>query len=544
MTVTLRPYQQASVDALWDYFAKYSGNPLVVVPTGGGKSWIQAAFIKSVLERFPNERFLLLTHVKELIQQNAEKLEQLLPWGTVGVYSAGLRRRELDRAVTVAGVQSIHKRAPELGRVSLVMIDECHRVPTKGEGMYRNLLADLQVMNPHVKIIGLSATPYRLGTGWLHRGKGRLFTDIAYQVPVLDLIRDGYLSPLRSKSGVAAADLSGVHVRGGEFVARELEQVMDDEDLVSAALDEVETFCADRKKWILFCSGVQHATHVRDELRERGIPSECVTGETPAAERDEIIRRFKAGEFRALTNVSVLTTGFDAPDIDAVIMMRPTQSASLYQQMVGRGLRLAPGKADCLVLDFAGNIQRHGPIDRVDVRSPDERHGEGGGPPPTKTCETCREEVLISTSVCPACSTAFPLGDGPGIQTEASSLPILSSDDPDEGIERLTVTHVDYAIHEKPGKPDSLRVTYFCGLTSFREWVLLEHHGYARTKAERWWRTMAQSSEVPDTIDAFADASEGLLLKPREIVVDTRGRYPRILQLIGLHHDAESEAAE
>lgn len=532
MSVTLRPYQKACVEALWDYFREKSGNPLVVVPTGGGKSWIQAAFIRSVLERYPGQRFLLLTHVKELVEQNSQKLEALLPFGSVGVYSAGLRRRELGCPVTVCSVQSVWRRTEELGLVDLVMIDECHRVPTKGEGMYRRLLEDLRTLNPRVKVIGLSATPFRLKSGYLHRGKDRIFTDVAYDVPVLQLIEDGFLCKLRSKSGVSAADLSGVHTRGGEFVASELEAVMNDEDLVRRALDEVEAWCGDRKKWIVFCAGVSHATAVRDAMRQRGITAECVTGKTPREERDRIVADFKAGKFRALTNVNVLTTGFDSEDIDAVVMMRPTKSASLYVQMVGRGLRIHPSKEDCLVLDFAGNIERHGPIDRVFVDAPERK---SPGEPLVKTCpnEQCREVLPLSAQSCSVCGFEFPQPEPkPAHDTKASDLPILSRPDLG-GLEVVQVHRVDYAKHSKPGKPPSLRVTYWAGLISYREWVCLEHGGPAGMRAIRWWRERS-SGPVPVTVDeALEQAAE--LKVPRELAISFKGKYPEVVSHIGLH---------
>lgn len=519
----LRPYQRAALEALWRYFEEKSGNPLLVVPTGGGKSWIQAAFIRGVLERYPSERFLCLSHVKELIAQNAEKLEALLPFGSVGIYSAGLRRRELGKAVTVASVQSIYRRACDLGPVSIVMIDECHRVPTRGEGMYRQLLADLRVINSHVKVIGLSATPFRMKSGWLHQGDDSLFTDIAYEVPVLDLIEQGYLSKLRSKTGVTEADLSRVRIRGGEYVASELEAVMNQDQLIEAALDEVERFCAGRRKWLVFCAGVDHARAVRDAFRRRGMTSECVTGDTPHAERDDIIARFKAGAVRALTNVAVLTTGFDAPDIDAVVMMRPTQSPGLYAQIVGRGLRIAPGKDDCLILDFAGNIARHGPIDRLEVS-----HEVGGGPAPGKVCPECRETVWVAATECPECGFEFPMmepGERMPHETKASSAPILSTEE--TAIETVPVERVEYARHEKLGKPPSLRVTYWAGLASYREWVCLEHEGFARRKAHEWWARRSPNPP-PESVDEALDAASELV-EPDEIVINTLGKYPEII---------------
>src|SRR5690606_37317419 len=163
------------------------------------------------------------------------------------------------------------------------------------------------------------------------------------------LIRQGFLCRLISKAGVARADLSGVHVRNGEYVGRELERACDQDAIVQAACDEIVALCADRRAWIVFAAGVKHAEHVCQALRDRGIASATVDGTTASGERAARIAAFQRGELRALVNVNVLSEGFDATHIDAVVLMRPTKSAALYYQQVGRGLRLHPAKTDCLV---------------------------------------------------------------------------------------------------------------------------------------------------------------------------------------------------
>ncbi len=535
--VKLRAYQQEAIDALWTYFSKYTGNPLIVVPTGGGKSHIQAAWIERCLDAFPETRFLCLTHVKELVEQNAAKLDARLGPLKVGVYSAGLRRRELGRPVTVASVQSVLKRPGALERIDMVIIDECHRVPTKGHGQYRQLLDDLRTMNPALKVIGLSATPYRMGSGWLHEGDDAIFSDIAYEVPILQLIGDGYLSPLRSKSGVSEADLSGVRTRAGEFVKGELEAVMDDVDLVERTLDEVEHHAADRKKWLIFCAGIQHAEHVRDARRERDISAEMVSGKTPAAERDRIVRDFKAGKFRALTNVGVLTTGFDAPDVDCVIMLRPTKSPGLYAQIIGRGLRIAPGKEDCLILDFAGNVRRHGPVDQIKVRN---KRGKGGGVAPMKVCPECRNVTHASARECGECGFAFPIEEAPVHEAKADEAPVLSTEKREPELDIHAVDEVSYRSHPgRDGKPPTFRVTYRCGLQTFTEFVPIEH---ARGSyfGRKWWR--ARSSEEPPKTVMEAIRRQGELMVPEELEVDHQPRYPRVIRALGLHRIAVRSA--
>lgn len=523
----LRAYQQEAIGALWTYLATKNGNPLVVIPTGGGKSHVIGQLALDVFDRYPDERVLCVTHVKELVEQNAEKLRGYCGKHRVGIYSAGLGRRDASRAVTVAGIQSVYRKAKAIGPVGLIIIDECHRVPTKGVGMYRRFLDEMLAWRPagHTRIVGLSATPYRLKSGFLHEGDDRIFTDIAYEVGIRRLIDEGFLSPLRSKSGITEADLSGVHTRGGEYVASELESAMDKEALISGALDEVQKFAADRKKLLFFCAGVKHAKSVTEALRERGVSAELVTGKTPNGERDRIIRRFKAGKFRALVNVSVLTTGFDAPDIDCLVMLRPTKSTGLYVQMVGRGTRIAPSKTDCLVLDFAGNITRHGPIDAVNVEGKDRKRK---GQAPVRVCPGCRNVLAIQLLECPECGHTFdPPKAKPTHETRASEAKILTDDKPARDIHALDVQGIGYSKHEKEGKPPSIRVEYKCGLQWFREWVCLWHGGFAGRKAAQWWRERG-GDDIPATIEDALVACEHLR-RPSKIVVDVAERFPRVI---------------
>ncbi len=373
--IELRDYQRAAIDALYAWFRAGRGSPLVVAPTGSGKSVILAEFARSAVVAYPETRILIVTHVRELIAQNHAALIRLWPDAPAGIYSAGLGKRQLGRQVLVAGVQSIARRARELGRVDLVIVDEAHLVPRSSDTQYGRLFEGLRRANPSLKVIGLTATPYRLDSGLLHGGANALFDGIAHDIPVGMLVERGHLAPLVSKRPAAAFDTAGLHRRMGEFVEREMMERISG-DPTRAAVAEIVELGRDRRSWIAFCISVEHARAVRDELREHGVIAETVTGETPGPERDRWLRAYRAGQVRALTSVGVLTTGFDAPATDLIAMLRPTASTGLYIQMAGRGMRTAPGKDDCLVLDFAGNVMRHGPVDAIAL--PQEKTGGKG----------------------------------------------------------------------------------------------------------------------------------------------------------------------
>ena len=514
--LTLRPYQEAAITSIYGYFQTHTGNPLVVIPTAGGKSLVMASFIEGVLKAWPDQRILIVTHVRELIAQNYAEMIGLWPDAPAGIYSAGLGKREAHARILFAGIQSIHRRAAEIGHTDLVLIDEAHLIPGKSSTMYRRFLDALKGINPALKVIGLTATPFRLDCGMLHEGQNALFTDIAFEAPVRELIDAGYLSPLVSKQPATRLDVSKVGTRAGDFIARDLAAAVDQDAITRAAVTEIIEHGRDRKSWLAFCSGVEHALHVAEEFGRQGISCRTIFGDTPKDERDAILLAFKRGEIRALASMGVLTTGFNAPGVDLIALLRPTQSAGLYVQMVGRGTRLAPGKENCLVLDFAGNVRRHGPIDLVRPKRPGDG---GGGEAPTKVCPDCDSIIALSATECPDCGYVFPPREVK-IAPTAATLPVLSPRAP----QWVAVSNLSCSRHDKRGGRPSLKVTYSCGLTAYQEWICFEHEGYARRKAEDWWRKRAPGQPVPCSVNEALALSRSLT-RPSHIAVRPSGRY-------------------
>jgi DNA repair protein RadD len=485
----LREYQQRTIDQLYAWFKDGGrGNPCLVLPTGSGKSHIVAALCKDALQNWPETRVLMLTHVKELIEQNAEKMRQHWPGAPMGIYSASIGRKELGEPITFAGIQSVRSKARELGHIDLVIIDECHLVNHKDEGGYRRLLDDLMAINPIMRVVGLTATPYRLGHG-LITDKPALFDALIEPISIEELIFKGYLSTLRSKVTKAKLDVTGVHKRGGEFIESELQAAVDTDDKNQAVVQEVMALAGDRKAWLFFCAGVKHADHIAEALRQQGVAAECVTGDTPKKEREQILADFKAGKLKALTNANVLTTGFDYPDIDLVVMLRPTMSASLYVQMAGRGMRVKSHTDHCLVLDFAGVVSTHGPITNV---QPPKKGGDGNGDAPLKVCENCDELVHISVMVCPACQHPFPVKEAKKLQLHNDDIMGLDG-------QELEVTSWAWREHiSKASGKQMLAVTYYGSLsdTPITEYFPIAHDGYAGQMAVQKLITIAERAQV------------------------------------------------
>lgn len=525
----LRPYQDETVDAIFGFLRSREGNPCAVLPTGAGKSLVLAELCREVAGW--GCRVLVLAHVKELLEQNAAKIRALAPDLGVGIFSAGLGQKDLGYTVTVAGIQSVYQLAAALGTINLVIVDEAHLIPPEGDGMYRYLLKDLLRINPKMRVVGLTATPYRTKAGSIC-GPDNILTHVCHEVSVTDLIAQGYLSRLRAKSGTDIADMSGVAVRGGEYVAGEAQKAMDTDFLVESACAEIVRLTEDRRSVLIFSAGVDHGLHIVRTLDEKhGVTCGFVDGKTSDADRDATLKRFQAGDLKYLCNVNVLTTGFDAPNIDCIALLRSTLSPGLYYQMVGRGFRIAEGKEDCLILDYGGNVLRHGPVDAIRLGSAPKG---GGGSPPIRECPECNEIVGISVKACPCCGHTFEVADE---EAKATHAPTAGTEAPvSQGAERIEsrVIETRYHIHTKRNNedaPKTLRVEYRLGLVdTVSEWVCFSHEGFARRKAEQWWAKRSTEPVPATTEDAYELAQAGSLAKTKSIVVQKEpGKFDKIV---------------
>jgi DNA repair protein RadD len=345
-----------------------------------------------------------------------------------------------------------------------------------------------------------------------------ILNHVCYEVGVKELIVKGYLSPLVTKASRIDIDTSGLHVRAGEFVADEAEELMNTDELVEAACNEIIGMTETRQSVLIFAAGVEHGRHIAEVMSDKfGVEAETVFGNTHSQERDSILEDFRGGVLKYLINVNVLTTGFDAPNIDCVAMVRPTLSPGLYYQMVGRGFRLHEGKENCLVLDFGGNVLRHGPVDAVRIRKP---KPNGNDETLAKQCPECRSVIAAGYTVCPDCGYEFPQ-ERRRHEATASTEVIITG-------EATTTEHdvhdVSYSVHRKRGAsedaPCSMRVEYRLGFYKYQsEWICFEHTGYARKKAESWWRRRS-NVPVPKTAEEAVElADDGALCETSKIVI-------------------------
>jgi len=529
MTLQLRPYQQKCIDDLFSYFQRHDGNPLGIIPTGGGKSLIMAEWCKLVFRTDFRARILVVTHVRELVRQNYEELLSLWPDAPAGIYSAGLNKRQINARLLFASIQSVYKRAFQIQQCDMVLVDEAHLIPSRSDTMYRQFLDDLLKINPHLKIIGFTATPFRLDSGMLHRGEGALFDAIAHETNVRDLIDQGFLSRPVSYFESWQIDTSNVGTRAGDFIASQLEVPALDPKAIDNIVSRTIASGQDRKGWLVFGCTVAHCKALAQEFTARGISTATIFGDTSGPERERLIEDYKAQRIRCLVSMGVLTTGFNAKHVDLIVLARPTKSTGLYIQMVGRGTRLHPGKDNCLILDFGGNISRHGPFD--DPNIPDDRKkGKGDGDPLVKYCPDCEAACAISIGSCPECGHEFPPVERK-IFAAPEAAPIMSLPP-----EWLDVDDVSFSLHEKPGKPISLKVTYRTGLVSHNEWICLSHEGYARTKAEGWWLRHAQAPVPANAVEAMMRQKQ--IKVPDQIRVRKSGKFTEVIAHRHLRADA------
>jgi DNA repair protein RadD len=536
--IQLRDYQSRTLAKLWDWFrANPEGNPVIEAVVGAGKSIMLAEAIRQALA-WPGTRVLMCVGSRELCRQNVEKLLHLWPEAPVGIYSAGLKSKQLGTQILYATIGSVYRRWHELGHIDLLMVDECHQISAKDQGMYRDLIRHLLTVCPRVRVIGWTGTAFH-GTGtWLHDAEQPLFTDIAARVTMRELLDAGYLAPLRTPTTTTRLSAEGVKMQGGDYIVRDLARALDQQDLVAACADELVVLGADRQRWLVYGVTVAHAHHIADAFKARGIACAVISAQTPHPKRDASLALLQQGRLRALVNVATLTTGIDIPEVDLLCLMRNTRSPVLFTQICGRGMRTAPGKLDCLLIDFTDTLMALGPVDLIKgkARSKKER-----GEAPFKICDTCGTRNSASARVCLECGTEFEIDETPRHGRQASDAPALSSDLAPR-LERHAVAGVDYHYWSgRDGKLPTLKVTYRGALMRIAsEWICFEHQGYPRTKAVTWLATRAPGSKIPATVDEAEQRAPAELRAPLAVVVNTRPKYPEV---VGYEWDARAQVA-
>lgn len=534
---SLRPYQNEAVDSVISYYTNGGKENIVAaLPTGTGKAVCIAELIMRLLSQWSFMRVIMATHVAELVAQNAEKLMGHWPIAPVGIYNAELRRKDTSQPIIFGSIQSMIGAVDKLGHRDVLIVDEAHLIGKNKNSQYLKFIEGLKAKNPHLVVIGWTATPYRVGMGMITDGP--IFNLLRYDLtgvePFNRLIQAGYLAPLIPQPTDNTLNVDGVKIQNGDFVGSQLQDAVDQDQITYAAMSEMCEKAANRRSWLVFTAGVDHAESAALALRQMGIDAQTMHSKLPKAERSERIKSFKNDSIRCLVTNNMLTTGFDHPPVDAIGVLRPTMSPGLWVQILGRGTRPSEGKNNCLILDFAKNTPRLGPIN--DPRIPN-KPGKPTGEIPVKICPSCGiynhagarycgggsspEEAKI----CGGCAFEFVF-ETKYYQVSGTEDVVRKNEDIEPKINTYSVNHVWYSKHEK-GNKSTLKVTYACGVKSFKEFVPLEHFGQPRDKAIQWWGERHHSIPPIKVEDALMMQND--LRIPFTITVDETHKYPTIV---------------
>ena len=552
-----RCYQVEANDHLWRALHEEQGNPLGVAPTGVGKTFIMNSLAKRLMRKYRKLRILSVTHDATIIGQNANDMRRFWKGADIGIYSAGLKMRDTRNRMIFAGIQSIYKRAYEFGKISILFIDEAHMLSPNDGTMYQRLIIDLMNMNPKMRVVGLSATPYRLGQG--HLLQGEIFDFIAFDYTETEkfmwFVEQGYLSRLITKKAVKEIDISECSIRGGDFNDKDLQVLSNTQENNKAVVEECMRYGMDRNHWMVYASGVEHGMALSDMFNAHGIPAVMLYNKSENREKE--LKRWERGKYRAMVNVGLYTTGYDFKPLDMIAVARATQSTSLWVQMCGRGTRcvyedgfdldtkqgrldaIAAGpKQNCLVLDFAGNTRRLGAINCPIIPKP-RRKGDSNEEfdAPVKVCPECETYNHTRSAKCENCGYEFP--PPKEVTTKAGTEDVMVEASMEPKIEEFPVLDAIYkkGRSRQSGK-DYFRISYTTFNGTFTKYL---HPGSewdaAREKFEKWWwLCLKEKKGKPHLYDYPMEISEAVsraseeLLVPTTITVDLNTKYNDILE--------------
>lgn len=528
-----RWYQDEMVDALINSVNK-SLHPVAAAPTASGKSIVLVKMCAKYLKK-NNKDILILSHTKEILKQDYMALKKY-GFRDFGLYSAGLDKRETGRRITVAGIQSVYNKPELFKNVGIVIVDECHLVSPDDETMYRKLFNKIDA-----QFCGLTATPYRLGSGFIYTGENALFNDLCYDLTTFEnfnrLVEEGYLSKLVTKPTTTKLNTAKLKLVGGDFKQNQMSSEFDKEKINRAIIKEIVEAGVDYKRWLIFAIDIEHAEHLEKLFIEHGILAKAIHSKMED-DRDDVLDAARKGIIRAVINVDILTTGYDDPEIDLLAIVRPTDSPSLHVQINGRGMRIFPGKDHCLVMDFAGNTARLGAINDIQIDDKGFKKEKKDDDKPTRICPECKVEISTRYRTCTECGYEFPVIE----RKTYEKLSITASNDEVFLFKKKLATPdvwrgvVDVSVRRKKGygrRPDSMYVDYLTTAGTVHEQICYDHDGYAKHKANLFVRSRLgyiENLRMPFDLDELFLASK-YFRKPKEIRADTSTKYHKVLDI-------------
>lgn len=543
MGIVLREYQEEMVSSTLaampiDQFI------LLMAGTGAGKTIFFCTLIQRLLEKWPGLRIAILAHRGLLVTQALLKLIKVWPEGKgkIGIASRSVNSRvNVNAPVTIGTIQTLISRTEKTAPFDIIIIDEVHRVaPKNTKSQYQSFLKTMTQYNQNVRVIGLTATPFRLGHGYIYStmcrpGKENWFPHLHYRVGIKELQEKGFLCEYRAKEVVnIESDLKTISV-SGDYNIGELSDIMSQNQQLGSALHAFETYAADRKHILIFCVTIEHAEKLKELFAEK-YKTACIHSKMPKGQCDMILREFEAGRIRIVCNVGMLTEGWDSPAVDCILMCRPTKSAALYVQMAGRGLRPHKDKTDVLILDLANNCREHGDPNNPEIPIPNRQSKKTEAI--LKACPKCFELMPVAAKICKGCGYQWPVEI-----IEENGSPEMQDIKWGEAIENkpfnMDVKYVEISEHiSKKGNrmvKVSLSNDSFINRMEVNEFMMFDpdSHPFARGKAIQTWISLVKT-EPPRNVDEALDRHGELEMSiPPQIQVIEDGRWLKVYKWYG-----------
>ena len=484
-----------------------------------------------------------MAHRKELVAQAENKLKSVWPDAPVGVLAAGMKRFQHNAQILVASRDTLAspKRLEKVGKFDYMIIDEAHNVPPSSLTRYKKIIDTLSERQA-MKVMGCTATPYRMGQGYIYgKRKDHFFKGLAYSVSIPELIQAGYLCRLSAfavnDNAIIDASKVSLKFKNGDFREKELEDIaMVDETIIEVINDWIDNaYTKGRTASVFFCVSVLHATKMTQYLQQYNIKAELITGETPNDKRDQILRDFEDGKIHALCNVGVLTEGWDAPRTDCIALLRPTQSIGLYVQMCGRGMRLHDDKDNCLLLDYGENVARHGCLDEVE---PDESLPGRYKP---KICASCNAINSPSAKECIECGQVFESTQSKVLwtkkerevarRTKAEKQAVLSDERKASVPKNKPITDIYASVVKSKNGSEYCQVVFTVKDEFFpKKMPLMFGHPTAHKMAVRKWKKITTKWGSPSQPWMAAELiNSGAFDTISEIIVQKQGKYENVV---------------
>lgn len=535
----LRPYQQECLDATLTELRR-TPNVLIQAATGAGKTIFFSALIRHCMEQY-NMRIGVVAHREQLVRQAADKLLKVWPGGApqIGMACASVSNVvELERPVVIGSPQTLANRLNDMPPLHMLIVDEVHRLPPANvQSQYGDLIHRLRDYYPEMRLVGVTATPYRLQHGYIYgtqcrKSEKNWFDFLTYSIGIKTLQDQGFLVPYRALQA-NAPDLSHVKKTAGEYSLSDLGREMSGALHVGSAVKAVQDYAPDRQHIVVFAVTIEHARALRDAFRAAGFSAACVHSKQPQAKRLAILDDFDNGRLQVVCNVGVLTEGWDCTSVDCMVMCRPTLSAALYVQMVGRGLRLHEDKEDCLLLDLSGNWVQHG-----DPNDPLVEWSEGarGKKPilqnneqaPGMECPSCHTLVQSSAIMCPWCGYELKL-----LQNNRLDLTECTAPPPQFGVQQARVLEYSFAPYTSRAGNYMLKLSMSCEIegkvfpVNVNHFMDIEGQGSDRglNRAVHDWMQLSSGVPlVPFTVDEAMERI-GELTVPETVWIERHGQY-------------------